>query len=194
MYPWVVILSLAKWLEKPLFYHSYTTFGVWPRALHDVTRIYCSSMSCFAMDSSAKGRACSANVSLIKGPSCTMWVRSFTKYVIKYDAISHSTEQDILPIVFLISKQVVSYQTRGDTCCPGVSTLKIRSLADLSTTCHGDINRLYHSNHSSNHSIDPHHSQLTSRQMEDHHTLTNTQANLNITKDGRFVWHSWLHG
>jgi hypothetical protein len=41
-------------------------------------------------------------------------------------------EQDTLPIVFLISKEVIPYWTRGGTCCPGVSTPKIRSLADLS--------------------------------------------------------------
>jgi hypothetical protein len=31
MYPHVVISSLAKQLEKPPFYHSYTSFGAWPR-------------------------------------------------------------------------------------------------------------------------------------------------------------------
>jgi hypothetical protein len=31
MYPREVILSLAKRLEKPPFYHSYTSFGAWPR-------------------------------------------------------------------------------------------------------------------------------------------------------------------
>jgi hypothetical protein len=31
MYPRVVILLLAKRLEKPPFCHSYTSFGVWPR-------------------------------------------------------------------------------------------------------------------------------------------------------------------
>jgi hypothetical protein len=31
LYPRVVILSLAKRLEKPPFCHSYTSFGVWPR-------------------------------------------------------------------------------------------------------------------------------------------------------------------
>jgi hypothetical protein len=31
LYPRVVISSLAKWLEKPHFCHSYTSFGVWPR-------------------------------------------------------------------------------------------------------------------------------------------------------------------
>jgi hypothetical protein len=29
MYPRVVILSLAKRLDKPPFYHSYTSFGAW---------------------------------------------------------------------------------------------------------------------------------------------------------------------
>jgi hypothetical protein len=49
-------------------------------------------------------------------------------------SISHSFEQDTLPTAFLISKQVVPYRTRGDTCCPGVSTLKTQSLADSSMT------------------------------------------------------------
>jgi hypothetical protein len=31
LYPRVVISSLAKRLEKPPFYHSYTSFGVWLR-------------------------------------------------------------------------------------------------------------------------------------------------------------------
>jgi hypothetical protein len=31
LYPRVVISSLAKQLEKPPFYHSYTSFGAWPR-------------------------------------------------------------------------------------------------------------------------------------------------------------------
>jgi hypothetical protein len=31
MYPRVVILLLAKRLEKPPFRHSYTFFGAWPR-------------------------------------------------------------------------------------------------------------------------------------------------------------------
>jgi hypothetical protein len=31
LYPRVVISSLAKQLEKPQFFHSYTSFGVWPR-------------------------------------------------------------------------------------------------------------------------------------------------------------------
>jgi hypothetical protein len=31
LYQRVVISSLAKQLEKPPFYHSYSSFGVWPR-------------------------------------------------------------------------------------------------------------------------------------------------------------------
>jgi hypothetical protein len=31
LYPRVVISSLAKQLEKPPFWHSYTSFGVWSR-------------------------------------------------------------------------------------------------------------------------------------------------------------------
>jgi hypothetical protein len=44
--------------------------------------------------------------------------------------------QDILTRAFLISQQAVPYRTRGGTCCHGVSTPKIRSLADLSMTSH----------------------------------------------------------
>jgi hypothetical protein len=36
------------------------------------------------------------------------------------------------PITFLISKQDIPYRTRGSTCCHGVSTPMIRSLADSS--------------------------------------------------------------
>jgi hypothetical protein len=72
--------------------------------------------------------------------SCTMWYRQFTKYVTKYDhkvwCHPHSTEYDTQPIAYLISKQVVPYQTRGDTYCPRVSAPKIRSLADSSMTNH----------------------------------------------------------
>jgi hypothetical protein len=50
----------------------------------------------------------------------------------KHRVIPHSPEQDTLPIVFLISKQVIPYQTHGGTYCPGVSTPKFRSLVDLS--------------------------------------------------------------
>jgi hypothetical protein len=76
-------------------------------------------------------------------------------------------QQDKLTRAFLISQEAVPYQTRGGTCCPVVSTPKIQSLADSSTTCHDGINHLYHSIHCSNHNIDPHHDQLTSRETKD---------------------------
>jgi hypothetical protein len=44
--------------------------------------------------------------------------------------------QDKLTRAFLISQQAVPYQTCGGTCCPGVSTPQIWSLADLSMTSH----------------------------------------------------------
>jgi hypothetical protein len=49
--------------------------------------------------------------------------------------ISHSSKQDTLPTASLISKQAVPYWTRS-TYCPGLSTPKTRSLADLSMTNH----------------------------------------------------------
>jgi hypothetical protein len=93
-----------------------------------------------------------------------------------------------------IPNPTVPYQTRGGICCPGVSTPKIRSLADSSTTYHDGINHFHHSNHCSNHNIDPHYDQLISWRIEDYNTLTKTQAKLNITKNKRLVWYSWVHG
>jgi hypothetical protein len=86
-------------------------------------------------------------------PFCTMWFRQFTKNVIKTGHTDrshpHSTEHGTQPIAYLIIKQTVPYRTRGGTCCPGGSTPKIRSLADLSMTSHvtrRNTNRLHHSN------------------------------------------------
>jgi hypothetical protein len=50
--------------------------------------------------------------------------------------ISHSSKQGTLPIASLISKQAVPYWTCDDTCCPGVSTPKTRSLPDSMMTNH----------------------------------------------------------
>jgi hypothetical protein len=96
--------------------------------------------------------ACSAMVSCTNVPSCTVWFRRITKY----DVIPHLFQQDTQPIVSLISRQAVPYWTRGGTCCLVVSTTKIWSLADSSTTCHDGVKHLHHSNHCSSHSIDPH--------------------------------------
>jgi hypothetical protein len=82
-----------------------------------------------------------------------MWFRQFTKYVTKTDhkvwCHPHSTEHDTQPIAYLISKQAVPYWTHGSTCCPVVTTPKMRSLVDSSMTKRitlTDSNHLHHSN------------------------------------------------
>jgi hypothetical protein len=68
-----------------------------------------------------KGPACSAKDSPPKAPlaPCGSGIRKVCHmYDTKNDAHPHSTKQDTQPIAFLISKQVVPYQTHGGTCCP----------------------------------------------------------------------------
>jgi hypothetical protein len=145
--------------RRPPFCHSlHFLWCMAQRSLHAITKVYYMSMSCFAIVSQVDkwyhDLTCSAKVSWVDtryhGPSCTMWAWA------KSEANSHSSEQHTQTIEFLISKQATPYRTHGGTCCPGVSAPKIRSLADLSTTCHDGINHLHHSNHCSNHNIDPH--------------------------------------
>jgi hypothetical protein len=124
------------------------------------------------------------------GPFCTLWFSQFTQNVTQTGHIDrshpHSTKQAKQPIAYLISKQAVTYWTRGGTYCPGVSTPKIRSLVDSSMTNHIawrnptistilTLLKLQHrfspwSNHIS---------------MDGWSSLTKTQAKLNITKDGK---------
>jgi hypothetical protein len=98
----------------------------------------------------------------------------------------HSTEHDTQPIVYQISKQAVPYRTRCDTCCPGGSTPKIRSLADPSMTSHitwwnptvSTIPSLLKPQHRI--SLGSNHISTDGRP-----SLTKKQAKLNITKDGK---------
>jgi hypothetical protein len=82
------------------------------------------------------------------GPTCNVEV-SHTQWPLLHHVVqavhkgghtdmSHpqSTEHDTQPIAYLISKQAIPYRTRGGTCCPGGSTPKIRSLADLNLKSH----------------------------------------------------------
>jgi hypothetical protein len=120
LYPWVVISSLAKRLEKPPFFHSYTSFGVWLRDHYMLLQRFTIGR----MPGLAK---------VVRGtraplPPCDP--RRLTM------PISHSSEQSTLTTTSLISKQAIPYQTRGDTYCPRVSTPKIRPLADSSMTNH----------------------------------------------------------
>jgi hypothetical protein len=118
LYPRVVISSLTKRLEKPHFYHSYISFGVWPRD-HYMT------LQRFTI-----GR-------MLGLPKV---VRDTTAPLAPYEPrrvttpIFHSSEQGTLSTTSIFSKQVISHQTRGDTCCPEVSTLNTRSLEDSSMT------------------------------------------------------------
>jgi hypothetical protein len=112
----------------------------------------------------------------------------------KYVAIPHSTEQDTQPIAFVIGKQANPYRTRDDTSCPGVSTPMIWSLAYSSTTCHNGINHLHHSNHYSNHSINPH---TVTSHLDGWKTTTLSQRHKPNTTSQRMERHvrlSRLHG
>jgi hypothetical protein len=134
--------------------------------------------------------ACSAKVSHTNIPFHTMWFRPFAKYVTKtYHKVwchPHSIEHDTQPIAYLISKQAIPYWTRGSTCCPGVSTPKIRSLAYSSMINHitrrnptvSTIPTLLKPQHRSS----PWSNHIS---MDGRPSLTKTQVQLNITKDGK---------
>jgi hypothetical protein len=80
------------------------------------------SISCFAIDSPSKAPLEELRIPQQR-PLLHHVVQAFHKvchmYDTKNDAHPHSTEQDTQTIVFLISKQVIPYQIRGGTCCPG---------------------------------------------------------------------------
>jgi hypothetical protein len=137
LYPRIVILSLVGRLENLIFTILYTFFGVWPRdhymLLQRSTTGVCHTLLQFPKQTVP---ACSAKISRTNVPSCTMWFRLLTKYDHKIWCHPHSTEHDTQLIAYLISKQIIPYQTRGGTCCPGVSIPKIQSLADSSMTNH----------------------------------------------------------
>jgi hypothetical protein len=152
-----VISSLAKRLEKPPFCHSYTSLGVWLidhyMPLQRSTTGVCQALLWFSrqmtplavlrfLEQTSPLAPCGEGIS--------------QSNVTKYDVNLHSIEQDTHPITFLICRQDVLYWTCGGTYYPGVSTPKIRSLADSSTTCRDGINHLHRTNCCSNHNIDRH--------------------------------------
>jgi hypothetical protein len=139
------------------------------------------------------GPACSAEVSHTKWPLLHHVVQAVHKeyhkdgshgQVTKTGAISTQPSMT-QPIAYLISKQVVPYQTRGGTCCPGGSSPNIRSLVDPSMTSHitwrnptvSTIPTLLKPQHRI--SLGSIHISTDGRP-----SLTKTQAKLNITKDG----------
>jgi hypothetical protein len=111
--------------RKPLFCHSlHFLWCMAHRSLYVVTKVYYSSMSCFATVSPQ------APLAVLRFPPHAPLAPSGPQ--VKNHVIPHSSEQDTLPIVLLISMQVFSNRTRGSTCCPGVSTPKIHSLSNSS--------------------------------------------------------------
>jgi hypothetical protein len=157
-------------------------------------------MSCFATVSRHTAPLAVLRFPTQSGPFCTMWFRQFTQNVTKTNHKDgrhpHSTEHDTQPMAYLVSKQAVPYQTRGGTCCPRVSTPKIRSLVDSSLTSHitGQnptvstipylLKPQYRSSPRSNHIS-----------TDGRPSLTRTQAKLHITKDGKtcmILMTAWL--
>jgi hypothetical protein len=132
--------------------------------------------------------------------SYTMWCRQFIKNVTKTDhkewSHLHSTEHDTQLTTYLISKQVVPYRRRGVTCCPEGSTLKIRSLADLSMINHITWRNLTVSTIPS--LLKPQHRsspRLNHISTDGRPSLIKTQAKLNITKDRKtctILMTAWL--
>jgi hypothetical protein len=110
------------------------------RSLHAITKVYYRSMSCFVTVSRQMAPLVVLRFPTHSDPFCTVWFSQFTQNVTKTDHKdrSHppSTEHDTQPIAYLISKQVIPYRTRDNTCCLGVSTPMTQSLADLSMTNH----------------------------------------------------------
>jgi hypothetical protein len=125
MYSRVVISSLAKRLENLLYAILHTSFGVWSKnhymTLQRSTIGVCHALLRFPPQPLLAMLRFPPQAPIAPGGS-----------QVKISCHSHSFEQDTQPIVFLISKQAVSYQTCDGTCYPGVSTPKIRSLVDLS--------------------------------------------------------------
>jgi hypothetical protein len=120
LYPRVVISSPAKRLENLLFAILYTSFGVWPRdhymSLQRPTTEVCHALLRFPAHS---GPACNAEVSHTQRPLLHHVVQAVHKEGHTDRSHPHSNEHDTQPITYLISKQVIPYQTRGGTCCPG---------------------------------------------------------------------------
>jgi hypothetical protein len=114
------------------------------------------------------GPSYNAKVSPHKGPSCTTWFLS------TLCTLFRTTEQGTFPKAILISKQPVSYRTRGDTCCPGGSAPKNQFLADSSKTNH--ISWMTKPPPPFQILVNPLHGQLTSRRMENHNSPINHKS------------------
>jgi hypothetical protein len=147
-------------------------------------------VSCFATVPDIRSPIAVLRFPVQHDPFYTMWFSQFTKNVTKTDhkegSHPHSTEHDTEPTAYLISKQAIPYRIYGATCCPGVSTPKILSLADLSMTSH--ITRWNPTISTIPSLIKPQHRsspQSNHISTDERPSLTMTQAKLNIRKDGK---------
>jgi hypothetical protein len=183
LYPWVVISSLAKRLEKPPFCHFYTSFGVWPRDHYmSLQRFTMGHMSGLAKVSRGSHGTTTPLVPCEPGRVTTP---NF-----------HSSKQGTLSTASLISKQVISYRTRGSTYYPGVSTPMTRSLTDSGMTYHltwwiptiSTIPNLAQTTAPNLTTVTSHHDGRKTN------TLNIPQVKLNIRKVERLTRHSRLHG
>jgi hypothetical protein len=102
------------------------------RSLHAVTKVYYGSYAKLCQGNTQYH----SNAKVFQGSRGTMTPLALCEPGRVTMPISHSYEQGTLSTTSLISKQAVPYRTHGDTCCPGVSTPKTRSLADLSIINH----------------------------------------------------------
>jgi hypothetical protein len=150
------------------------------RSLHAVTKVYYRLYAKLCYDSTQYDSI--AKVSRgSHGTTAPLAPCEFGRVIMP---ISHSFEQGTLPTASQISKQVIPYRTHGDTCCPGVSTPKIRSLADSSMINHipgwnptvSTIPTLLKPQHRSS----PWSNHIST---DGRPSLTKSQAKLNITKD-----------
>jgi hypothetical protein len=79
---------------------------------------------------------------LTAGPACSAKVSSYLEpllYLVDQIMLCifpHTTEKDSHPIAVLISKHAIKFQTHDGTCCLGVFTPKIQSLANSSMKNH----------------------------------------------------------
>jgi hypothetical protein len=106
MYPWVVISSLAKRLEKPPFCHSlHFLWRMAHRSLHVVTKVHYGSYAKLRQGSTqyhniAKVSRGSHSITAPLAPCEPEWVTTPT---------SHTSEQGTLPTTPLIIKQAIPY-------------------------------------------------------------------------------------
>jgi hypothetical protein len=132
MYPRVVILSQAERLENLIFTIFYTSFGVWLRdhymSLQMFTMGHVIGFARVVHDTLAMLRF----PRVVRGTVAPLAPCRLGQITVPIPTHPSKT----LPTTPLISKQVVPYWTCGGTGCSGVSTTKIRSLADSSMANH----------------------------------------------------------